>query len=365
MDRRMIMCGMLAILVLAGCNDQKVIEDLAIISMMSFDHTDEPAGDLKVTASFPNLTSETANEEQIIETIANSKKEAEDLLSSKTKQQVVNGQIHSVILGERFAREGVKSVINSMERDQEIGSQVKVVVADQEGSEIIRTEVVPDIGSYIDKMLKTESAKFTIPETDIYHFSRDYYDEGIDPIAPLFGKQEERIVLIGTALFQDDRYVDNLDLIQSKILMLLLKKVERSELTIKLAQEKEVRNVHFDYVTSNRKVKVYKKGREIDRIKLMVKMRGAVLEDTGEERISSPKEIHRLEQLVAHHIENKADDIIEILKENQTDSLGLGQYIRQSLSYKEWSALDKKQFIETIPVSVEVDVTIKDTGMSQ
>ncbi|MFP3442276.1 hypothetical protein R0K18_31555, partial [Pantoea sp. SIMBA_133] len=80
----------------------------------------------------------------------------------------------------------MKSVISSMERDQEIGSQVKVVVADREGTEIIRTEVVPDIGSYIDKMLKTESDKFTIPETDIYHFSHDYYDDGIDPIAPLF-----------------------------------------------------------------------------------------------------------------------------------------------------------------------------------
>jgi len=365
MDRRIMIGGLLAILMLAGCNDQKVIEDLAIISMMSFDQTDDPTGDLKVTASFPNLTSETSNEEQIIETIANSKKEAEDLLSSKTKQQVVNGQIHSVILGERFARNGVKSVISSMERDQEIGSQVKVVVADREGTEIIRTEVVPDIGSYIDKMLKTESDKFTIPETDIYHFSRDYYDDGIDPIAPLFSKQNGRIVLVGTALFRNDRYVDHLDLIQSKILMLLLKKVERSELTIKMAQEEEIRNVHFDYVTSHRNIDVYKKGREVDHIKIIVKMRGSVLEDTGEESISSAKEIHQLEQLVARHIKHKAEDIIEILKENQTDSLGLGQYIRQSLSYEEWTELDKERLIETVPVSVEIDVTIKDTGMSQ
>ncbi|MYL64649.1 Ger(x)C family spore germination protein [Bacillus hwajinpoensis] len=365
MDRRIMIGGLLAILMLAGCNDQKVIEDLAIISMMSFDQTDEPAGDLKITASFPNLTSETSNEEQIIETIANSKKEAEDLLSSKTRQQVVNGQIHSVILGEQFARHGVKSVINSMERDQEIGSQVKVVVADQEGSEIIRTEVVPDIGSYIDKMLKTESDKFTIPETDIYHFSRDYYDDGIDPVAPLFSKQDGRIVLVGTALFRNDRYVDHLDLIQSKILMLLLKKVERSELTIKMAQEEEIRNVHFDYVTSHRKVNVYKKAGKIDHITIRVKMRGSVLEDTGKEGISSTKEIRRLESLVGRHIQGKAEEIIEILKENQTDSLGLGQYIRQSLSYEEWTALDKERLIETVPVSVEIDVTIKDTGMSQ
>ncbi|MFP3472630.1 Ger(x)C family spore germination C-terminal domain-containing protein, partial [Micrococcus sp. SIMBA_144] len=79
---------------------------------------------------------------------------------------------------------------------------------------------------------------------------------------------------------------------------------------------------------------------EVDHIKIIVKMRGSVLEDTGEESISSVKEINQLEQLVAHHIEHKAVEIIEILKENQTDSLGLGQYIRQSLSYEEWTALD-------------------------
>ncbi len=355
----------LAMIVLTSCNDQKVIEDLAIISMISFDRIEGEEGKLKVTASFPNLSSETSEKEKIIETVANSKKEAEDLLSSKTRQQVVNGQIHSIIIGRTLAEGGVSRVITSMERDQEIGSQVKLVMAFGEGEEIIKTDVDPDVGSYVDKMLKTETDKYTIPEMDIFHFSRDYYDDGIDPVAPLFSREGDNLVLMGTALFRDDQYVAHLDLLQSKVFLFLLGKVKKGELTIKVREEDDIRNLHLDYINSNRKIKVYKNDRKVDHIQINVKMRGSVIEDTGAKEISSTTETKKIEKIIAEHIERDAMEILQVLKENQTDSLGLGQYVRHSVSYKDWKKLVEYEYLETIPVSVNVDVTIKDTGMSQ
>ncbi|MDO6658561.1 Ger(x)C family spore germination protein [Anaerobacillus sp. 1_MG-2023] len=355
----------LAMIVLTSCNDKKVIEDLAIISMISFDRIEGEEGKLKVTASFPDLSSETSQKDEIIETVANSKKEAEDLLSSKTRQQVVNGQIHSIIIGRTLAEEGVSRVITSMERDQEIGSQVKLVMAFGEGEEIIKTDVEPDVGSYVDKMLKTETDKFTIPEMDIFHFSRDYFDDGIDPVAPLFTKEDDDLVLKGTALFREDQYVAHLDLFQSKVFLFLLGKVKKGELTIKIPDGDNIRNLHFDYIKSNRKIKVVKSNGKVDHIQIKVKMRGSVIEDTGAKDISSTIETKKIEKVIAKHIEDDGEGILKVLKENHTDSLGLGRYIRHSLSYEEWKKLDKYDYLETIPVSVSVDVTIKDTGMSQ
>lgn len=357
---------MLALVFVTGCSDKKIIENLGLISVMTFDKVEGGKDKMYVTASMPPLSPDNANEEIIIDTIADSKKEAENQLTVKTEQDLVNGQIRSLVFGKKFASEGINRIIQSVERDQEIGSQVKIVVADGEASQILTQIPQGSTSNYVDKILKKEAEQHSIPYSDVHHFSRDYYDDGIDPITPLIGMDEEDVVIKGTALFHDDRHVGNLNVPQSKILLLLKDEIRNSELVVKKLEENEFRNIYYTYNHSNHKIKVKKSELGVEALEIHVTIKGSLLEDTGTTRdVSVPDNHKEAEKFIKSYISEEANKVIEILKEKGADSIGMKQYIRNSVSYEEWEEMKKEDLLTKIPIKPYFTVVIKDNGMLQ
>jgi spore germination protein len=50
------------------------------------------------------------------------------------------------------------------------------------------------------------------------------------------------------------------------------------------------------------------------------------------------------------------------MQQAKTDALGIGRYVRNSLSYKEWTSLNWREVYPQIEVECHVKVTIKDYG---
>ncbi|WP_270182038.1 Ger(x)C family spore germination protein [Alkalihalobacillus sp. CinArs1] len=356
----------LAFILLTGCNDQKIIEQLGIVSLISYDDISESEEHkMKVTAVIPDYSIEATSEQEILEAEASLMKEAEEKLANQTRQKLVNGQIRSVIFGEDLASKGIKDIIQAMEREQEIGSRVKAMVAEGEAVAILKSTGVENIGDYMEKMIKKAAEEYLVPNSDIHIFYRDLLDDGIDPVTPLIGLTEGRANLKGTALFKDDRYVGSLNSELSRIFLTLYGKVNSSELTVKMPDGEHMRYINFNYNESDRDVKVKKKGKDITGIEIKIDLKGSVLEDTKEGVISSPEESKKIEKLTEDYITQNGEKVLSILKENRTDSLGLKQYVRNSLSFKEWKALDKDSILQTTPITLSVDVKVKDTGMMQ
>ncbi|WP_169525169.1 Ger(x)C family spore germination protein [Pseudalkalibacillus hwajinpoensis] len=355
------------IFLLLGCNDQKIIENLGFMSVMCFDKaSDSDEEKMLVTSTFPSFSDESTSTEIKLDTVAYSKKEAEKQLSAKTEQQIVNGQIRSLIFGEEFASDGINRIIQSVERDREIGSQVKVVVAEGEASAILESIPIESTGNYVDKMLKKDTDKFTIPYADIHHFSRDLLDDGIDPVVPLIGVEGKDVVVKGSALFRGDQYVGNLTIPESKILLLLIGKVKSSDLVVKIPQESGYRNFFFSYNHSKPKVNVKKNGAGIKEIRIHVTMEGALLEDTGSHiKGDSPTNYKEVEKLIDRHLTNEAAKLIEILKEKQADSLGVSRIVRNSVSYGQWKSMKEEDLLEKVPVNISFNVVVRDNGMLQ
>ncbi|MNR65562.1 hypothetical protein D3C85_1886540 [compost metagenome] len=65
---------------------------------------------------------------------------------------------------------------------------------------------------------------------------------------------------------------------------------------------------------------------------------------------------------VAENIRGKAQEMIKKLQQNNVDSIGIGQYVRNSLSYKAWKSLDWRKVYPRVEVECRVKVRIKDYG---
>lgn len=334
---------------------------------MCFDKpSDTGEGEMLVTSRFPSFTEETSSKEITIDTVAYSKKDAERKLSAKTEQVIVNGQIRSLIFSEDFATDGINQVIHSVERDQEIGSQVKVVVSEGEASAILENIPTESTGNYVDKMLRKDAEQFNVPYSDIHHFSRDLLDDGIDPVAPLIGIEGGDVVVKGSALFKDDRYVGKLTIQESKVLLLLKGKVKKSDLVVKIPNATGYRTLYFSYNHSKPDAKVKKKGTDIKQIDIHVEMAGSLLEDTGTKmKGDSTIDDKELEKLIDDHLRDEADRVIKVLKEKKADSLGIKRYVRNAVTYQEWQSMKKEDLVDKVPINVTFSVVLQDKGMLQ
>ena len=321
-------------------------------------------GEMIVTSTFPSITEESNRKETTINTVAFSKKDAERKLAAKTEQEIVNGQIRSLIFSEDFAADGINQVIHSVERDQEIGSQVKVVVSEGEASAILEAIPTESTGNYVEKMLRKEAEQFNIPYLDIHYFSRDMHDDGIDPVAPLVGIEDGDVVVKGAALFQDDKYVGRLTIQESKLLLLMREKVKKSDLVIKIPQKTGYRTLYFSYNHSKAETKVKKKGSEIKEVDIHVSMVGSLLEDTGTKMNgNSSIDNNEVKKMIDGYLTDKAVRLVEKLKEKKADSLGIKRYVRNAVSYQEWKSMKEEDLIQKIPINVTFSVILKDKGM--
>jgi len=97
-------------------------------------------------------------------------------------------------------------------------------------------------------------------------------------------------------------------------------------------------------------------------MQILIKVTGSVLEYTGELSLDNEDDQRTLEHLIAEYIKIKGEEMIAMMKENQVDSIGLGRYIRNSLSYEQWKALDWDTVYSNLKVSCHANVRIKDYG---
>lgn len=91
-------------------------------------------------------------------------------------------------------------------------------------------------------------------------------------------------------------------------------------------------------------------------------MQGSVLEYTGEDKLSDPATRHKLEEQIAKSITDKAEELIRQMQQAKTDALGIGRYVRNSLSYREWTSLDWREVYPQIEVECRARIIIKDYG---
>jgi germination protein, Ger(x)C family len=359
-----------------GCGDQKVLERLGFTHTTSYDLTPQKEGQqdkqLTIAVSIPKADAEGKVRRETLLTTAHTSKEAKIELSKKTELMMVSGQLRNTLFGVKLAKQGLWRHIDTLVRDPSISGRVKVTIVNGEAWKVLLRDYPdhPRTGQYIDRLLEKESRTQSIPQISVYEFVRNYYDDGIDPIAPIIKGSDNEIEADGIALFDDDRYVSKIPLDRSVIYSILRGVMKRGEMSMDLNPYRKPETDPNEYVMLNsvycrRAVKVKRTGNGRPAVHLQVELKGSVQEYTGSLHIFEDRDREQLAHMIERYVAAEAKDMMAFMQKNKVDSAGIGQYVRNSLSFKEWKSLDWDKVYPETDITISVKVKIKDYGKSK
>ncbi|SDH92683.1 spore germination protein [Alteribacillus persepolensis] len=361
-------CVLLALFIfLVGCTDQHIVENVGFVQALGLDMTEEQS-EFLISAVVPQIEPDAANDREFLTTKSDSDKEAMLSLSRQSNRQIENGQLRNVLFGEETAKNGVLEQINTMNRDPIFGTRVKVSVVRGKAYELLSEPYTqhPQVSEYLDALIEKESRLHMAPETRLHQFTRDLYEKGIDPIAPLIKRGDDKIALDGIALFRGDTYVDKIDPVDARIFFFLHGNFSAGAVHLQLEDDRIEKNVQllFDSIRNKQDINVMKADNPEDiTIDINVHIKGALLEYNGPLDITEDKGLHELEQQLGQSVEKRAQRVIQKLQAKQVDSLGLGRRVKNHLSYQQWNGMDWHKVYPQINVHVHVKADINDIGV--
>lgn len=356
----------LALGVITGCGNIRALERLGFIETQGFDLL--PDGTMRITSSIPIADPEANVARKVLSAEVNSSKEAKIKFSRQTSLNLVSGQLRNVLYGQSLAKLGLWDEFDTFGRDPSISPQVKISIVNGSASSLLEKnfEQHPRTDKYIDRLLTKEANEHSIPRVTLYEFTRDYYDDGIDPVAPILREDAENIVLDGIGLFKDTRYINKIMPDDTLIFGFLRGSFRRGQISCDIGEGQERKElVMFNSLTSKRKVKVSQTESGKDKAVIEVKVKGSLLEYIGDLNLTEKADLKQLENKVSAHLSERANKMIRFMQQNRVDSVGIGTYVRNSMSYSAWKQLDWDREYPEMNVTCKISFKIKDIGRSR
>ncbi|NOV02249.1 Ger(x)C family spore germination protein [Paenibacillus sp. LMG 31457] len=366
--------GILLVFVfLLGCSDQKIIEKTGFVRSIAYDVANNKEGDdlIKLTISIPK-----SNEKEalIYSTNAKTSREARMIFDRQNNRKIVNGQVRQVLFGDKFAKKGIWKHIDALVRDPSVGNRLHVLVVEESANKLL-SRTYPQgqtVGEYIDDLIRTEANTNDIPFTNLYSFARDYYDDGTDPVCAIINETKDSLIIDGIALFRNDQYVAKIKPEDKMFFALLHDNLGSGNIYMDLSEIDQNPNEQAAllYISSKRKIHIVSSPDTLlHGGKLMVSIDiniiGSLLEYSGELNMKNNADQKELESKMSALVEKKSLELVDIMKKNKVDPLGIGQYARNIIPYSEWLKLPQRSILSDADYTIHAKVKIKDFGRLQ
>ncbi|GGG63098.1 Ger(x)C family spore germination protein [Paenibacillus radicis (ex Gao et al. 2016)] len=357
---------LLLLLLLSGCGDYRILERMGFTSTVGFDLL--PKGEMEITASIPRAEAFTPVKREVLSTVSKSSKEAKIKLGRETNLMIVNGQLRDVLFSDQMAEKGLFEHIDSIRRDTSVSPQIKIVIVNGSAKSLLSKDYKqhPMTDRYIDRLLEKEAVGHLVPKTTLYDFERDYYDDGIDPAVPILKEESDHISVDGIGLFKGGRYVLRIPAKDALIYSFLQGNFKQGEMSLELADKGGGHDmVMFTSLISSKKVKVRQQSGQKLNVSIDVQMKGSIYEYTGNLKLSNDSDRHKLEKQVSDHLNARANQMVKRMQDKEADSLGIGMYVRNGMSYKAWKSMDWSESYAKANIKCNVHFKVKDYGSLQ
>jgi spore germination protein len=348
---------------MTGCAQKRIIDDLALMNAIAYDISDNEQEPLKSIATFPIITKDGNYDRETLIATGKSIKDAREKYRTETNLQLESGQLRVAIFGADLAREGVMPFIDTFVRDPDIGIRVMLGIAEDKASDIITLKIENEgqnatyLEQFITKIHKeTKRVNYTI-----YQFLRDLYDDGIDPILPVFKEEEKKIKFSGMGVFKEDKLIEIINPKDSQILFLLKKNIKHGTYGVELDQDKK-EFIVFNFTSTKNRVHVNSVSKGKPSVNLEVEVLCEILEYTGEKDLSDPVIQKKLEKFLSGQISKKMNELVGTFQDLKVDPIGIGSHIRNHMKYDQWKKLDWYEMYSHMDINIKPSVKISSSG---
>ncbi|ACT01471.1 Ger(x)C family spore germination protein [Paenibacillus sp. JDR-2] len=361
---RISLLALVMLIVLPGC-DYRILERIGFTYAASYDTA--PEDQVEIAISVPRAEPTIKLKREIHSAVGRSSKDARVKFSNETDLLLVNGQIRVLLYSDALARKDLSNEINSVLRDTSISPLVKITLVSGNAKDLLVKDYKQHLSTdkYINRLLEKSSSNHRIPKTTLYEFERDYYDDGIDPVAPVLKEVGNDISVDGIGLFQDYKYVAKIPNKDSLLFAILRGNFKKGDMSLDLGRSEEkgsLEFIMFSSVLSDRKVHVEHKAGGTIHVSINGHIRGSVHEYIGNKKLSNDAQRHEVESKVSEILSARANRLIKQLQQHKVDSLGIGIYVRNSMKYEAWKKLDWREEYPKVEIDCKLHFKAKDYG---
>lgn len=354
--KRLVQILLLPVL-LTGCMniDKRVLDDIQLATAYGYESIDDDQ--IEVTAVFPSYQPDKSVKNETVTAVSFLSKEMRIKHSLQSEKPLVGGKVEVSLYERKTAEKGIKDLMDTLQRDPSIGSNVYLAVIEGSPKEVLSKQYGnQDNGIFLSNLIEQNIEARVIHKTNLHQFMYKLYAEGIDPVLPIIELKEGKINLKAIGLFDDDKLVDQLEIDEFFFLKILLdRKSQQDAYALQFDEDKKA----FIYnVGSIRKYDVPEPMTNSE-IKITLKMKSSIREYRN--GTLNKKKIKEIEKAMKNKIEKKSEEMILEFQELGIDPLGIGEEVRTRT--RKWDQKKWEDLYPNIKITVSAKVKLLESGV--
>lgn len=378
-------------IVLSGCWDRMEINDLAIVTAVGIDKTED--GDICLSLLIPTpkrlsgssggggnssgggsggenkaptiLISECG--ESIIDTFRK--------LQRKSSREIMFSHVRLIVIGERLARDGVENALDFFSRYRQSNLRAHILFTKENVGEVLESD--PGIELTVSELIREEGEQGIGVQTDLKDFIHMLTEEGVNPIAgqvvitPLLverrGDAERKksqtgksfSSVRGAAVFHKDKLVGWISDAETRGVLWLRDEIKEGAGGITAAVPEEQGGGKIAVRVRSAKTRMLPAIHDGKlTVAVSVEAQAILYESSSRMDLSDPKSIYYIEKLVESDINEKIAIALEkIQKQLQCDVAGFGSAVYRKYP-EEWRKQYKENWDEDYP-NLDIQVATK------
>ena len=354
-------------LILSGCWDQKVFEQVGFILSFGIEQAEDKK--LLLTAAYPVIGGVEKGSVDIISTETGIIRGGRSNIRMMTPKMLEGGKTQQVLISDSLAKNGIHDLLEIFQRDVTLPAIAFVVIVEGSPGELLKKanefKPKPRVSFYIYQLLENNVRLSNIPNTKVFDFDINFFAPGLDPIVPMIKVDNEQIKISGCALFSGDRMTGKLENNETRLLLGLMDQLKYADYIFTdpefADKDGDKQGVAVTLLTPKRKINIdfSEEGKPI--VKIDMKYRCNIDEFEWDDTMK-PKVQEDLEKKFGEDLTSMNNKIIKELQAANCDPIGIGDIIRAK-HYDYWKSIDWKEMYKKADIKVSVKVEVGNVGI--
>lgn len=402
MSKKIVCLLLIVVLItpLGGCWSRRELSDLAIVLAAGVDSTPDGKTLLTVQIARPSAfgggvggqaagAGPQQNNMWVISQTGDTVYDAQRRLETKVSRELYWGHTVLVVLGEQMARQGIRKAFNFFTRSSDARETLWILVVRGEAKDVLNSHSQLETSSAqsVGSMLR---AAVGVPVM-LKDLSMMLASKGINPVLPRIeltasgtpqgpgmkenipeaeaepdrGTQKHaEVTITGAGVFNDERLVGWLDLMETSALLWLTDRMKVSEITSPTPGEPD-RYFSVCVYKCRTEVEPFYDGQDFW-FDVKITMDAALWEDQSQEKLTEPHIFAGMEESLTRRLEQITRAVLEKAQQDyRVDIFGFGEAWHRKYPEK-WPAVEKRwnEIFADSDVRVSVEAHIRSTGLT-
>ncbi len=364
---RILVLIMVCSLLLTGCWDQKIFEEVGFTLSLGIESSD--SGKLLITTAYPVIEGKEKDSVDIITTECDLVRESRSNSRLAAPKFIEGGKIQQILISDDLAKKGIHELLEVFQRDATTPAIAFVTIVEGSPNELLQKasdfKTKPRVSTYLYQLLENNVNLSNIPNTKVFDFDINYFALGMDPIVPLIGLGSTAIHVSGCALFDKDKMTGKLNIAQTSLLLGMMNLLKSTDFLFDNdgfeAKTTVKQGLAVSLFKGKRKIKIDFDENGNPEVQIDVKYKCNL--DEFEWDKTMEKSIQEgLEKKMGESLVQQSNEVIKKLQAANCDPIGIGDMIRAKY-YDYFKSIDWKEVYPDINISVNASIDIENVGV--